>query len=108
MLISECINIILKTQPKNKVIKSFQTDIRFLITMNKDALYDMFKPYMEIFKLQIAASNVEYFLKIDPRQYTQIQENIDKIEQLRSLWLILPLDDREEIRTKVAQVQTLF
>ena len=76
--------------------------------MNKDALYDMFKPYMEIFKLQIAASNVEYFLKIDPRQYTQIQENIDKIEQLRALWLILPFDDREEIRTKVAQVQALF
>lgn len=108
LTLQQIITIVLTEQPKNRVVKDLQNDVRIALSFDKDSVFNMFKPYVDLWRPQIMVGDVEYFLNIDASQQTNEKKYLERIDQLKKTWRSLSDDNRETIKEKVANLYVLF
>lgn len=106
--IQQIIMIVIEKYPKNKTIKNLQSDVRAALSFDKKMVFNMFYPYVERWRREIEAGDIEYFLNIDVKKETTESEYIKRIEDLKIMWRGLPKETQETIREKIANLYVLF
>jgi len=105
----EIFDLLLKKFPRNSVIHGLRTDVRGVISINRESLYNLGEYYGKAWKPMLLKGDETFFLNLDTRSESMGNPTIENtINELKRIWLELSPPEQAALKERFSTIALLY